>query len=98
MSGVYRIAGERLLIAVKAAPGASKTCIAGIHGNSLRVKIAAAPEGGKANAELCSFMAALLGCAKKDVSLEHGGKSRLKTLAVPLACREALDSLVKGQN
>jgi uncharacterized protein (TIGR00251 family) len=95
MGDVYRIAGERLLIAIRAAPGAPKTCIAGIRENKLRVKIAAAPEDGKANAELCSFLAGLLGCAKKEVSLVHGEKSRLKTIAVPLKCREALDGLVK---
>ncbi|MDR2096071.1 MAG: DUF167 domain-containing protein [Treponema sp.] len=95
MCDVYHIIGERLLITIKASPGASKTCVAGIWKNSLRVKIAAAPEDGKANAELCSFLAGLLGCAKKEVSLVHGEKLRLKTLAVPLTCREALDGLIK---
>ncbi|MDR1900798.1 MAG: DUF167 domain-containing protein [Treponema sp.] len=97
MKDVYSITEEALLISIRAVPGASKTCIAGIQENHLRVKIAAAPEDGKANAELCSFLAKLVGCSKKNVSLIHGEKSRLKTIAVPLKCREAFEGLLKEE-
>lgn len=48
----------------------------------LRVKIAAAPEDGKANAALVSFLAETLGLAKKEISIIRGEKSRLKTAAI----------------
>jgi uncharacterized protein (TIGR00251 family) len=80
-------------IAIKALPGASKTGLAGMQEGRIRVKVAAAPEDGKANAELIRFFAALLGCAKKEVSIQSGEKSRLKTLSIPadkLACLQHL--------
>ena len=71
---------------IKVLPNASKTEFAGYKDGRLRVRIAAAPEDGKANAELISFIAKTLGCPKKDVTIVLGEKSRLKTLAVPAEC------------
>jgi uncharacterized protein (TIGR00251 family) len=70
--------GSRILD-IKVTPGASKNEILDVREGRLRVKIAAAPEDGKANAELVSFLAKTLGIAKKDVTIIHGEKSRLKT-------------------
>jgi uncharacterized protein (TIGR00251 family) len=70
--------GKRLLD-IKVTPGASKNEVLDVREGRLRVKIAAAPEDGKANAELVSFLAKTLGIAKKDVTIIHGEKSRLKT-------------------
>jgi uncharacterized protein (TIGR00251 family) len=73
--------GARLLD-IKVTPGASKNAILDVREGRLRVKIAAAPEDGKANTELVSFLAKTLAIAKKDVSIVHGEKSRLKTVAI----------------
>jgi uncharacterized protein YggU (UPF0235/DUF167 family) len=62
----------------------------------LRVRVAAAPEDGKANERLCSFLAKLLGCPKKDVRVLSGEKSRLKTLIFPLSCAEAAQRLTEN--
>jgi uncharacterized protein (TIGR00251 family) len=83
MEHYYRVTDDALHLYIKAVPGASKTEFAGIKDKRLRVRIAAAPEGGKANAELCAFLAKALGCARRDIALISGEKSRLKTLAVP---------------
>jgi uncharacterized protein YggU (UPF0235/DUF167 family) len=58
------------------------------------VRIAAAPEGGKANTALIAFFADLLGRPKRDFAVESGEKSRRKTLAMPLSCRETLEAAV----
>jgi uncharacterized protein (TIGR00251 family) len=79
----YRLAAGKIFVEIKAAPGASKTEFAGTSGGKLRVRIAAPPEDGKANEELRRFIAKNLGCAKSDVTIEKGEKSRLKTLAFP---------------
>jgi len=92
----YRIIGDELHIAVKALPGASKTEVAGVREGRLRVRIAAAPEDGRANAELIAFVAKSLGCPKRDVTLAHGEKSRLKTLAVPIAYRLPFEKIIEG--
>jgi uncharacterized protein (TIGR00251 family) len=77
----FREQGGLRLLAVKVTPGASKNEILDVREGRLRVKIAAAPEDGKANAELVSFLAKTLGIAKKDVTVQSGEKSRLKTVA-----------------
>jgi uncharacterized protein (TIGR00251 family) len=86
-------AGDGLLIEIKAQPGASRTEIAGIKDGRLKVRVAAAPEDNKANAELCRFLAAILGCSKGEVVVQRGQKSRLKTVSVPLSCREKAEKL-----
>jgi uncharacterized protein (TIGR00251 family) len=96
MTGFMRLKDSEVEVDIKAVPGSSKTCFAGIKDERLRVKIAAAPEDGKANAELIAFTAAALGCAKRDVRMLRGEKSRLKTLAFPLAYREIFDKIQKG--
>jgi uncharacterized protein (TIGR00251 family) len=85
---------------IKAVPGASRTELAGFKEGRLRVRIAAAPEGGKANEELRAFFAKQLGCAKRELILAKGEKSRLKTLAFPrvyeVQFSEILKTLEKG--
>jgi uncharacterized protein (TIGR00251 family) len=85
-----------LLLTIKAVPGASKTEIAGLKDGCLRIRIAAAPEDGKANAELRAFLAKALGCPKGEVVLRRGERSRLKTLEVPASCREKAEELGKS--
>jgi len=87
---------DHIHISVKALPGASKTEFAGFKEGRLRVRVAAAPEDGRANAELVAFFSKSLGCPKRDVALLRGEKSRFKTLAVPLAYRLQWEEIVKG--
>ncbi|MDR1374245.1 MAG: DUF167 domain-containing protein [Treponema sp.] len=91
----FRLSGDRIYLDIKAAPGASKSQLAEITEGRLRVRIAAAPEDGRANAELCAFLAKLLDCPKKDLILQSGEKSRLKTLALPAAYRDKLCQLLQ---
>jgi uncharacterized protein (TIGR00251 family) len=85
----------RILLDVKAVPGASKTEIAGVKDARLRIRIAAAPEDGKANGELVAFLAKTLGCAKRDVILQSGEKSRLKTISIPAECKEKIVAVLE---
>ncbi|MDR1238805.1 MAG: DUF167 domain-containing protein [Treponema sp.] len=82
MNGL-RISGDRVYLELRAVPGASRTELAGFRDGRLRVRIAAAPEDGKANRELTAFFAKLLDCPKKELVLERGEKSRQKTLSFP---------------
>lgn len=69
-------------ITVHAQPGAKKTQVAGLHGDAIKIRIHAPPVDGKANEELCRFLAETLGVAKNDVVLSRGEKSRSKTFEV----------------
>jgi uncharacterized protein (TIGR00251 family) len=93
MDGVFRISGGKLLVDIKAVPGASKTEAAGLTDGRLRIRIAAAPEDGKANSALVAFLAKELGCPKRDITIVSGEKARLKTAAVPLNSETKLRAL-----
>jgi uncharacterized protein (TIGR00251 family) len=90
------VVSNEIHIAIKALPGASKTEFAGVQEQRLRVRIAAAPEDGRANAELISFISKSLGCPKKEVRLLRGTQSRIKTIAVPLSYRVQLEKVLEG--
>lgn len=64
---------------LKVVPGASRSAIAGELGDRLKVRIAAPPEGGKANRAVEDLLAELTGCIC-TVTTGHG--SPLKTLLV----------------
>ncbi|MDR0312310.1 MAG: DUF167 domain-containing protein [Treponema sp.] len=87
--------GDYLFLDIKAVPGASKTCLGDVKEGRLKVRIAAAPEDGKANEELRSYLAKILGCAKKDIVLVSGEKSRNKTLRLPAAVKEKIEGLLE---
>jgi uncharacterized protein len=93
MENCIRAFGDFLLIDIKAVPGASKSALGEIREGRLKVRIAAAPEDGKANEELRSFFAKAIGLPKKEIVLETGEKSRLKTLRLPISAKEKFENL-----
>jgi uncharacterized protein (TIGR00251 family) len=56
--------------------------VAGLHGDALKIRLAAPPVEGKANEALIAFVAQKLGVAKAAVKLERGASSRAKVLRV----------------
>ena len=63
-------------------PGASRTEVAGTHGDALKVRLAAPPVDGKANAELLRFLAETFGVPRRNVTLVRGETSRRKVLRI----------------
>ncbi len=74
--------GDALLLAVYVQPRASRDEIAGLHGEALRIRIAAPPVDGEANAALCRFLADRFGVPKSAVSVESGESGRRKTVRI----------------
>lgn len=70
------------LLAVHAQPGAKRSEVAGLHGDALKVRVAAPPVEGRANAALIAFLADALGVPKKSVTVVKGETSRRKTVFV----------------
>ena len=91
--GWFRIAGNRLLLDIKAVPCSSKTGFSGIKDGKLRICVAATPEDGRANIELIAFLAKTLGCAKREVVIQLGKRSRIKTISLPLSVQQKLELL-----
>lgn len=61
-------------------PGRPATRIDGIHGDMLRVDLAAPPEDGKANAELLKLLTRILGLPAARVVLKSGQSARKKSV------------------
>jgi len=79
---------SRMKLHVRASPNARANAIVGWEddpqaGRVLRVRIAAPPVDGKANAVLRGFLAEILDLPKSAVVLDKGGSSRFKTFSVP---------------
>lgn len=68
--------------AVYARPRASRTEIAGVHGDAIRIRLAAAPVEGAANAELVSFLSKKLAVPKSAVRIVSGTRGKRKVIEV----------------
>jgi len=97
MNNCFRIDGDVIRLEIKALPGASKTELAGVKDGRLRIRLAAAPEDGKANAEMITFLSKTFDCPKRDVRILSGEKSRLKVIALPLGCKAKVTQIIDGQ-
>jgi uncharacterized protein (TIGR00251 family) len=82
MAGWARRVAEGWLLAIYVQPGARTSEVVGLHGEDLKIRIAAPPADGRANALLEEFIAAALGVPKRCVSVVKGGASRRKTVQV----------------
>ena len=75
-------AGNAVVFSVKVVPRSSKTALAGILGGMLKVKLAAAPEKGKANQSLIEFLADTICVKKNTVKITAGLTSPIKTIEI----------------
>jgi hypothetical protein len=74
-------------------PGASRTEAAGLHGEALKLRLAAPPVDGKANSCLIAFLADLLDLPKSGVELISGASSRQKRVRIGGLSAGGLDKL-----
>jgi hypothetical protein len=72
--------GGDTLLAVRLQPRAGRTEVAGLHDDALKIRVAALPAAGAANAALCALLAHRLGIAPSRVTIERGATSRTKLL------------------
>jgi uncharacterized protein (TIGR00251 family) len=63
-------------------PGAKRTEVAGVHGDALKLRLAAPPVEGKANAELVRFLADAFGVPARDVAIVSGANARRKIVRI----------------
>jgi len=94
VSDWYRVAADgRITLTLHIQPGAKKTEFAGLHGDALKIRLAAPPVDGKANEALIKIVAETLGLAKSAVSLKSGHTSRRKVLEVDGTSLERIAAL-----
>lgn len=87
--------GGGFTIRVRAVPGAKKPGLAGVHGDRLKVRVSAPPEGGKANKAIAELLASALHVRAKDVSHASGVSSRDKVFRVTGADEASVRSLAE---
>ncbi|MBI4823178.1 MAG: DUF167 domain-containing protein [Nitrospirae bacterium] len=71
-----------IILSVKVEPKASKKGISGVMGEILKVKVTAAPEGGRANDQLIEILSEAFDVKKSSIRIIKGISSRNKLIEV----------------
>lgn len=71
-----------VVVDVHVQPGGSRDEVVGRHGDALKVKVSAPPEGGKANAAVCRLLADAFDVPASSVAVTAGAKSRRKRVRI----------------
>ena len=74
--------GDGVVLTLHIQPGAKRTEVAGLHGDALKIRLAAPPVDGKANEALIAYLAKTLGVPKSNVELVAGQSSRAKRVRI----------------
>src|SRR3989475_11316974 len=96
---VARLRGSALIatLVVHVAPRARTTAVAGRHGDAIRIRVAAPPVDGAANAELGRFLAERLRGSRSAVAIAAGAAGRRETVeSAGLATDAAVRVLLEG--
>ncbi len=91
-----RADGEDVILSLHIQPGARTTEVVGEHGDALKIRLAAPPVDGKANAVLIGFLAKTLGVPKAAVSLLSGESSRAKRVRVKGLVAEQISAALRS--
>ena len=87
----------RTHVHLKVVPGGSRSGLAGTYGDRIKVKVAAPPEGGKANKAVLALLADVLGAPVRDLLLVRGTTQPLKTVEVRGLDAEAVGRVLYGE-
>jgi uncharacterized protein (TIGR00251 family) len=90
------VRGDSLRITLHVQPRASRTEVAGVHGDALRIRVAAPPVEGEANQELLRFLAKKLRLPKSDLKLIHGESGRTKIIEIRNATRDQVVTALRA--
>ena len=95
MSGfAVREGGGVVRFAVHVQPRASRSEIVGLHGDALKVRLAAPPVDGAANEALVALLAEALAVGRRAVRIVSGASSRAKTVEIEGTSASAVMRLV----
>lgn len=78
----HRWEGADLVLSVQVQPRAGRSAIAGPLGEHLKIRLAAPPVDGRANAELVAFLAQEFGVRREDVEILRGDGARRKVVRI----------------
>ena len=78
----YDNAARRLALTLHVQPNARRSGIVGLHGDALKVRIAAPAVDNRANAALVEFLSETLGVPKSAIAIRHGATGRRKSVEI----------------
>jgi len=90
----------RLTLTVHVQPNARASAFAGLHGDALKIRIAAPAVDDKANAALIDFLHRFLGLPSSLISIRHGARGRRKVVEIARAdasTQERIKSAAGGE-
>lgn len=73
---------DGVCISIRVQPRSSRSAVAGLYGQSLRVCLKSAPVDDAANQECCALLSKLFGVPRASVSLVSGRSSRSKVIRI----------------
>ena len=85
---------EGIVFQIHVVPRSAKSEFAGVQGDAVKLKIAAPPVEGQANAECIRFLSDILGIKKKQIKILSGHKSKKKTVAIEGITRKDMEALL----
>ncbi len=77
---------------IKVVPNARENSVEGWHGDALRIRIAAVPDRGQANATLVSFLGEMLELPQRSIHILSGHTSSIKW--VEIQCDWSLEEVL----
>ena len=97
MAAWYRREGDSVTLSLHIQPGAKRSEVSGLHGEALKIRLAAPPIEGRANEALLRFIADSFEIPLRQVELLRGNQSRHKMVKVTGSKVEP-ESLLRGEN
>ncbi len=85
-----------MIIRVRVIPSAKENDIVGRIGSTIRLKVAAPGIDGKANLELCQFLAEFFEVRSKSIKIVRGEKGREKTVEIEGRREEDLKKMMES--
>jgi uncharacterized protein (TIGR00251 family) len=97
-SSFYRVSAEGLLLFLRVTPNAGRDVIDGVETRDdnftvLRIRVAAVPDKGRANAAVIALLAKRLRLPKSSMTLVSGETARMKTVLVAGSFEELASKL-----
>ncbi len=89
-SCLVRDSERGVLLTVHVQPNAGRTECVGVHGDAIKIRIAARPIQGAANEELIRFIADRCSLARTHIQIQGGAETRRKRLCVRGVTAEVL--------
>ncbi len=96
MAAWHRAEGAAIILTLHVQPGAKHSVVSGLHGDALKIRLAAPPIEGRANEALLRFIAELFGVPVRNVELLRGAQSRHKMVKIVGSAVQPQDILAKA--